>query len=55
MAPCSSPHTIELERFKGQFFQWYYATGFSMGKVKESFDTLFDYLRTHEGKEYHAT
>ena len=54
MAAPRTEDTKMLEVLKRQFFQWYYIDGYPQTKVKESFDTLFEYLRVHEGRDYRA-
>lgn len=44
-----------LERFKGQFFQWFYVDGFALPKVKELFDELFAHVAQTTGEQNQAT
>ena len=52
-APRTAP-TKKLDRYKRQFFQWYYRYAYTLRQVKELFDQLFADIHRATGEVIEA-
>lgn len=44
----------DLDRFKEQFYQWYFLDKYQLKVVKQKFDQLFEIIRRNEGQSFQA-